>query len=259
MASGCRAEPVTALLDGRVALITGAAGGIGSEIARSFVRAGARVLANDLDARALEQALGEPAARGTVTLVGADLAAPGVPARLVQSAVDAWGRIDILINNAAVIVRHDIFATDEQLWERTFAVNLKAAFFLGRYAAEHMRRNRWGRIVNLASQAGHSGGAADCPAYAIAKGGMMTMTRSFARALAGEGITVNAVAPGIVMTEMIAGTLPRERIEELVAGIPVGRPSTAAEIAAAVLFLASEDAATITGHVLDVNGGMLMR
>ena len=116
-----------------------------------------------------------------------------------------------------------------------------------------------GRIINLSSQAGHTGGAADCPISAITKGGLITMTRALARAFAPHGITVNSVAPGIVMTDMITGTLSAEQIKGLVSNIPIGRASNADEIAEAVLFLASKGAASITGHVLDVNGGMLMR
>lgn len=246
-------------LAGRSALVTGAGGGIGRAIVATMVEAGVNVVATDREQSVLDELRTACEGPGSLELVVADLTNKDVPAMLAQRATDAFGRLDILVNNAGCILRHPVADTSLQDWELMMAVNVRAAFFLSQQAATIMGKHDWGRIVNLTSQAGHTGGAADCPVYAISKGAVMTMTRSLARAFAPMGITVNAVAPGIVMTDMISGTLTQGRIDELVNQIPVKRASTAQEIADAVIFLASDRAATITGHILDINGGMVMR
>jgi len=244
---------------GRSALVTGAAGGIGRAIVQALVAEGVRVLATDLNEAALEPLRDGPEDRARVSIVAGDLFRLDEPARLVDHAVRLFGSLDILVNNAGCIIRRDFRDADTQEWELMVAVNLRASFFLAQHASRSMVARGWGRIVNLTSQAGHTGGAADCPIYAITKGGLITMTRALARTLAPQGVTVNAIAPGIVMTEMISGTLSPEQVASLVNAIPVRRPSETAEIADAVVFLASQRAATITGHVLDINGGMVMR
>lgn len=244
---------------GRTALVTGAAGGIGRAIVAALVAEGVNVLATDLDEGALESLRDGPAARGQVAVLAGDLSRLEEPQRLVAHAVELYGGLDILINNAGRIFRRDFREADAREWEEMFSVNLRAAFFLAQHASRSMIERGWGRIVNLSSQSGHTGGVADCPIYAITKGGIMTMTRALARALAPSGVTVNAIAPGVVMTEMISGTLSKEQISSLINAIPVRRASKTTEIADAVVFLASERSATITGHVLDINGGMVMR
>lgn len=246
-------------LDERVAIVTGAAGGIGRQIALRLAAAGARVVATDLNLAPLEQLLPQQAFPDAVYPLSADLTNYADYERIVLTAVERFGRLDILVNNAAMLVRRDALTATVDEWDSMVTVNLKAAFFLAQRAAAQMITAQAGRIINVSSQAGHSGGAADCPIYAVTKGGLITMTRALARALGPHGITVNSVAPGIVMTDMISGTLSAEQIKSLISQIPIGRASGADEIAEAVLFLASERASTITGHVLDVNGGMLMR
>lgn len=246
-------------LDERVAIVTGAAGGIGRQIALRLAAAGARVVATDLNLAPLEQLLSQQAFPDAVYPLSADLTNYADYERIVLTAVERFGRLDILVNNAAMLVRRDALTATVDEWDSMVTVNLKAAFFLAQRAAAQMITAQAGRIINVSSQAGHSGGAADCPIYAVTKGGLITMTRALARALGPHGITVNSVAPGIVMTDMISGTLSAEQIKSLISQIPIGRASGADEIAEAVLFLASERASTITGHVLDVNGGMLMR
>jgi NAD(P)-dependent dehydrogenase (short-subunit alcohol dehydrogenase family) len=246
-------------LAGRTALVTGAAGGIGRAIVSAMAKAGVRVLATDLERGPLESLLDSIPDRSVVTTLAADLSLESDPKRLVEHALDLHGQLDILVNNAGCIVRHDVAQASIREWELMFAVNLRAAFFLAQHAARSMSARGWGRIINVTSQAGHTGGAADCPIYAITKGGLITMTRALARSLAPCGVTVNAVAPGIVMTEMISGTLSDAQISSLISQIPVRKPSEPADIASAILYLASDDAATITGHVLDINGGMVMR
>lgn len=259
MAESGTTNPPFAGIAGRSALVTGAAGGIGRAIVAALVAEGVQVLATDLSEAALESLRDSPAGRAQVAILAGDLSRLEEPERLVSHAVALHGGIDILVNNAGCIIRRDFREADTREWELMVSVNLRAAFFLAQRAAASMTARGWGRIVNLTSQAGHTGGAADCPIYAITKGGLMTMTRALARALAPGGVTVNAIAPGIVMTEMISGTLSREQVADLVNAIPVRRPSETREIADAVVFLASQRAATITGHVLDINGGMVMR
>jgi 3-oxoacyl-[acyl-carrier protein] reductase len=259
MIEGTTTTPPFAGIAGRTALVTGAAGGIGRAIVSALVAEGANVLATDLNAAALEALQDSPSARAQISTLASDLSRPEEPERLVGQAAALYGGIDILINNAGCIIRRDFREADAREWELMVSVNLRAAFFLAQHAARYMTARGWGRIVNVTSQAGHTGGAADCPIYAITKGGVMTMTRALARALAPSGVTVNAVAPGIVMTEMISGTLTKEQIAGLVNSIPVRRPSDTVEIADAIVFLVSRRSATITGHILDINGGMVMR
>mgnify|MGYP006286735117 CR=1 FL=1 len=246
-------------LEGRSAIVTGAAGGIGAAIVQRLLSDGASVTAVDLDTGSLSEAFGEAVDQGRLMPFPCDLSVSDRREAIVPAALERFGSVDVLINNAARIVRTDIRETSEAEWDALVAVNLKAAFFLSQRAAQGMHRRGWGRIVNLSSQAGHTGGAVDCPIYALTKGGINTMTRSFARAFAASGVTVNAVAPGIVMTDMIAKTMSTDRVSEITEQIPIGRVTEAAEIAAAVAYLCSDDAASITGHVLDINGGMLMR
>lgn len=250
---------MSADIDGRVAIVTGAAGGIGRQIILRLASAGAYVLATDLDVAPVEDLLSQQAQVRSVRLLAADLRQFADYERIVRAAVDTFGHLDILVNNAAFLIRREALTATVDEWDTMVTVDLKAAFFLAQKAAAHMVTAPAGRIINVSSQAGHTGGAADCPIYAITKGGLITMTRALARAFAPHGITVNSVAPGIVMTDMITGTLSAEQIKGLVSNIPIGRASNADEIAEAVLFLASKGAASITGHVLDVNGGMLMR
>jgi 3-oxoacyl-[acyl-carrier protein] reductase len=243
----------------RTAVVTGASGGIGSAIVEAFLGCGTNVAAVDLQTEALREAFARELAQDRLLLIDCDLSQPQSWRNIVLAALDKFGRLEILVNNAARIVRTGIFDASEAEWDELVDVNLKASFFLSKLCADEMKKYKWGRIVNLSSQAGHSGGAVDCPIYAITKGGLNTMTRSFARALAGHGVTVNAIAPGIVMTDMIQKTMSHDRINAVIDQIPIGRVTDAAEIAAAVMFLSSENAGSITGHILDINGGMLMR
>lgn len=241
-----------------IAIVTGAAGGIGSAIVDAFLEQGMTVVAVDIATGSLSDQFQNAIDQGKLFLTTADLTDSHSWPAILEFCRVSCGRVNVLVNNAGRIIRNDIGETSESDWDKQMGINLKAPYFLSKYCAEEMRQDGWGRIINLSSQAGQTGGAEDCPIYAISKGGIDTMTRSFARTYAKDGVTVNAIAPGIVMTDMIQKTLTEERIAAVVKQIPIGRVTEASEIAAAAVYLCSEDAGSITGHVLDVNGGILM-
>jgi 3-oxoacyl-[acyl-carrier protein] reductase len=245
-------------LAGKVVLVTGAGGGIGLSTVQAFLAAGASVVATDMDITSLQELFAVNAA-DDILLVKEDISNIDACKKLISQTIEHFGQVDILINCAALIKRVDLADIDEELWDRHMDINLKSTFFLSKFASENMRLRSWGRIINMTSQAGHTGGAMDCVAYATTKGGINTLTKSFAKHNAQFGITVNAVSPGLVNTKMITGTLPEEAINDLIALVPIKRLSDVKEIAAPILFLSSKWADSITGLTLDVNGGMLMR
>jgi 3-oxoacyl-[acyl-carrier protein] reductase len=242
-----------------VSIVTGAAGGIGVAIVDAFLREGMAVVAVDLAIEEIEERFEQQIAARRLFPIAADLADLRNWTKIKNFSLETCGRIDILVNNAGQITRQSIKDSEVSDWDRQIDVNLKASYFLSKLCAEEMRKNAWGRIINLSSQAGQTGGAEDCAIYAISKGGIDTMTRSFARAYAKYGVTANAIAPGIVMTDMIKKTLADDRIDAVLSQIPIGRATSTSEIAAAALYLCSEEAGSVTGHVLDINGGLLMR
>ena len=242
-----------------ICIVTGAAGGIGAAIVNEFLLSGKMVVAVDLDTDAILGAIASGVDRSRLFPLAADLSSSDSWFDIVAHCREVCGPVQILINNAGVIVRQAIENSTPESWKKQIDVNLKATYFLSKLFAKQMSKSGWGRIVNMSSQAGHTGGAEDCPIYAVTKGGINTMTRAFARAYARSGITVNAIAPGIVMTDMIKKTLPEERINAVTAQIPIGRVSEASEIAAAATYLCSHEAGSVTGQVLDISGGMIMR
>jgi 3-oxoacyl-[acyl-carrier protein] reductase len=243
----------------KVCVVTGAAGGIGSAIVRAFLSLGMKVVAVDLTIDTINSLVDDEKQRANVYPFQTDLSDINSWESILNYCEASCGPPDILVNSAGIIIRRSIQDSNVEEWERQVSVNLKATYFLSKVCAKAMRKKNWGRIINLSSQAAQSGGAADCPIYAVTKGGIETMTRSFAREYSRYGITVNAVAPGVVMTDMISKTLTPERISSVVEQIPIGRVTEAAEIAAAVVYLSSEQAGSVTGHILDVTGGMAIR
>ena len=241
-------------LTGKKALVTGASGGIGEAIARVLHRRGAAVAISGTRREALEALAGDLAERAHV--LTCDLAAKEEVETLVPRAEEALGQIDILVNNAGV-TRDNIFVrlSDED-WDRVIAVDLSAAFRLTRAAVRGMMRRRYGRIVGITSVVGVTGNAGQGN-YAAAKAGMIGMTKALAHEVASRNVTVNCVAPGFVDTAMTRALTEKQR-EMILAAVPAARLGGADEVAAAVLFLASTEAAYVTGHTLHVNGGMAM-
>ena len=241
-------------LTGKKALVTGASGGIGEAIARVLHRQGAAVAISGTRREALEALAGDLSERAHVLIC--NLAAKDEVETLVPRAEEAMGQIDILVNNAGV-TRDNIFVrlSDED-WDRVIAVDLSAAFRLTRAAVRGMMRRRYGRIVGITSVVGVTGNAGQGN-YAAAKAGMIGMTKALAHEVASRNVTVNCVAPGFVDTAMTRALTEKQR-EMILAAVPAARLGGADEVAAAVLFLASTEAAYVTGHTLHVNGGMAM-
>lgn len=237
-------------LDGRIAVVTGAGGTIGGAIARALAAAGARLVLMDVAAepvRALAAEIGE-GARVIVVDFG--------DTNAVRDAVAEIGDADILVNNAGILSNNKIAGTGLAEWRRVQAINLDAAFLLTQAMLPMMRARRWGRIVNIASYAAKCGGLTAGTAYTVSKAGMIGLTFSTAREVAAEGVTANAIAPAYVMSPMVSEQLTAAQRDALLAEIPVRRFCQPDEVAHAVMFLASPFSASITGEVIDINGGL---
>ncbi len=243
------------MLAGRTALVTGAARGVGLAISQRLAGSGARVVMGDVDANGLAEAVRSIHAQaGEAVSCVFDVS----DAAAVRSAFTSIGPVEILVNNAGICPLTAAEQTDEAEWDRVLGVNLKGAFLCTQAVAPSLRAAGWGRIVNIASAAGQIGGIAVGVHYAASKGGLLAMTKSFARLLAPHGVTVNAVSPGTTETSLTARWPPATK-EALRAKVPLGRFVQPKEIAAAVAFLCSDEAAAITGATIDVNAGLFMR
>ncbi|TSD56001.1 SDR family oxidoreductase [Variovorax sp. KBS0712] len=241
-------------LAGRVAFVTGAGQGLGAAIARALAQAGARVAVADID-QANAQAVAAEVNGLALPLDVRDEQAFGD--RFAQ-AVEHFGAVDILVNNAARTPTTSLWDITPAEWDDVLAINLRGSFFGSRIAGRQMRARGAGRIVNLASLAGQQVSSATGVHYAASKAGLLALTRAFAQELAPHGVTVNALAPAAIDSPALAA-LPPERQQALKAGIPLGRFGLADEVAAAVVYLASPAAAFMTGATLDLNGGRFMR
>ncbi|WP_305043920.1 3-oxoacyl-[acyl-carrier-protein] reductase [Geoalkalibacter sp.] len=241
----------------RVAVVTGASRGIGREIALQFAAAGAKVVLSARSASAVESLAREiQDAGGQAIAVVGDVALSADVEELFRQAAETFQRVDILVNNAGITRDGLLLRMKDEDWDAVLDTNLKGAFLCTRAAAKLMSKQKYGRIVNISSVVGEMGNPGQAN-YCASKAGMIGLTKSVARELARRNVTVNAVTPGFIVTDMTE-SLPEKTKEELSAQIPLGRLGEAAEVARAVLFLSSEQAAYITGQVLGVNGGMYM-
>jgi 3-oxoacyl-[acyl-carrier protein] reductase len=245
-------------LSGRVAVITGGSRGIGRATSQLLARHGARVVLNyRSDARAAEAAAREiTACGGKCITVQADVGKPEEVHRLMDEALEAFARIDILVNNAGLTHDDLLVRMSEEKWDRVLDANLRGAFLCTRAALRPMIRQRWGRIISISSATGIVGNPGQAN-YAAAKAGLLGLTKAVAKEVASRNITANAIAPGFVETESTRNLTGAQR-KAILKMIPLGRAAKPEDIAPAVLFLASEEAAYITGHVLNVDGGVVM-
>jgi 3-oxoacyl-[acyl-carrier protein] reductase len=242
---------------GRTALVTGASQGIGRACALALAQAGARVALAARNESKLNEVAAEIASKGGAAAVfSLDLSSEESIKACAKSAVQHFGSIEILVNNAGITRDTLALRMKRADWDEVIQTNLTGTFLVTQALLSPMLKARWGRIINISSVVGETGQAGQAN-YAASKAGLIGLTKSLARELASRNITVNAVAPGYIQTAMTA-VLDEKQRESMMAEIPLGRAGTDAEIAAAVRFLASEEAAYITGHVLDVNGGMYM-
>ncbi len=242
----------------QVAIITGAAKGIGRSISLTLVEEGAKVVPVDVDSEALRSLQAEIEKRGGQALpFTCDISKRSAVERMVEQGLKVFGRIDLLVNNAGIIRRGTIETVSEEDWDRVIAINLKGTFNCCKAVVGPMKRQRSGKIVNVSSIAGKSGDITSAPGYGSSKAGADALMKTLARQLAPSGIRVNAVAPHAIETEMSAQWSDEKR-REVIAGIPLGRLGRPEDVAEAVLFLASDAASFITGEILDVNGGALM-
>ena len=241
-------------LTGKSALVTGASGGIGAEIARALHGAGASVALHGTRVAPLEELASELGERAHVT--PADLSDAAAVEALPKTASDVMGGLDILVNNAG-ITRDNLFMrmSDEE-WASVLEVNLTSTMYLSKGVIRGMMKARWGRIVNISSVVGATGNPGQAN-YAASKAGMVGMSKSIAYEVASRGITVNCIAPGFIATAM-TDALNEQQRESLAAAVPAGRFGAVDDIAAAAVYLASDEASYITGQTLHINGGMAM-
>jgi 3-oxoacyl-[acyl-carrier protein] reductase len=244
-------------LSGKTALVTGGSRGIGRAIALALAERGAAVMVNYVrNAAAAEETVAALRALGVrAEAVQGDVAVPDEAVRIVQNAVETFGRVDILVNNAG-LTRDDLaLRLDQEDWDVVLNTNLRGAFFCTKTALRGMIRQRWGRIINVTSVAGLVGNAGQAN-YSAAKAGIIGLTKAVAKEVANRNITVNAIAPGFIETEMTQGLTEQQR-EAILRQIPAGRIGRPEDVAPAAVFLASEEAAYVNGHVLTVDGGLV--
>ncbi|RED77585.1 SDR family NAD(P)-dependent oxidoreductase [Cohnella phaseoli] len=247
-------------LTGKVALVTGAARGIGSGIAIGLAQAGADIAINDLyadgDAKGLAAQIRGLGRRAIV--LAADVSREAQVRAMFEGLDAAFGRLDILVNNAGLSRPETIMETSLASWNELLGVNLTGSFLCAKLAMERMTRQRFGRILQIASVVAHQGALYGHAHYAASKSGQLGLTKTLARTAAAYGITVNAIAPGVIETKLLRRTLGDARIQALGQEIPLGL-GRLEDIAAAAVFLASDEARYVTGFTLDVNGGQYLR
>ncbi|MBP1988516.1 SDR family NAD(P)-dependent oxidoreductase [Paenibacillus eucommiae] len=246
-------------LQGKVALITGAAQGMGKDIARLLARQGAKVVMNDLSGEAL-QAAAEDIRRdgGEAIWVKADVSKREEVASMIDQATEAYSTIDILVNNAGLLRSTPFVDVEDEEWDLVMEVNLKSVYLSTKAVVPLMIANKGGKIINMSSSAGRSVSTLGGAHYTTSKAAVLGLTRHLAKELASHNIRVNAVCPGLIDTEMVRKTCPPEQIAAYESSFPIQRLGTTREVADLVLFLASDDSSYITGASIDINGGDLM-
>lgn len=242
----------------KVAIITGAGRGIGKAIARRLASEGAKVAVGDIDREAGEETAEEIRNdyQGQAIAVYVDVTNEDSVNAMVEEVIKRFGKVDILVNNAGITKDSLLLRMSEEDWDRVIAVDLKSVFLCTKGVIKHMIRQRYGRIVNISSVIGLRGNVGQTN-YGAAKAGIIGFTKSAARELAGRNITVNAVAPGYIATEMTE-RLPEEVKEQMLRQVPLGHPGQPEDVAGVVAFLCSEEASYITGEIIRVDGGMAM-
>ena len=248
--------PITQDFHGRVAIITGAARGLGRAVAERLHERGASVAVNVRDAGRANTVAREIGDRALA--VPGDVAADGVPEAIVRQTIERFGRIDILVNNAALPLTTRFEQLSVEEWRQALEVNLTAPFRFIKAVLPAMKAQQYGRVVNISSTAGRMVSTLGGAHYTASKTGLLGLTRAAAKELGGHGITVNAVCPGMIDTELTRESASPETLERLAHGYPVPRLGTAFEVADLICFAASESAGYITGASLDINGGDLM-
>ncbi|MFC1933590.1 3-oxoacyl-ACP reductase FabG [Chloroflexota bacterium] len=243
-------------LSNRVAIVTGSGRGIGQAIALKLAEVGATVVVNDIgEAGPAQGVVEEIRAMNQESLaILADVSSSPDADRLVEETIAAYGRVDILVNNAGITRDQLVLRMSDEDWEKVININLKSVFLCTRAVLRHMIKQRWGRIINIASIVGIVGNAGQAN-YASAKAGIIGFTRTIAKEVAARGITANAIAPGFIDTKMTQ-QLKENQQQELIKRIPLGCLGTPRDVAEAVAFFASEEARYVTGQVLNVDGGM---
>lgn len=248
-------------LQGRVALVTGARRGMGRTHALLLAKQGAKVVITDIDLAQCELVADEVRANGgDVSCFKMDVSSKADVDNVFDQVIAKYGKLDILVNNAGIYQSAQFLEMSETDWDRTIDINLKGYFFCAQRAAKEMAKNKYGRIVNIASIAsgGVGVGIAGGAHYTASKGGIIGMTETLAVELAPLGITVNAIGPGAIDTPMVqAASLPKEVMDAMLAGVPLKRMGRPEEVSAAVVFLASDEASYVTGATLYVDGGWL--
>jgi len=246
-------------LSDRVGIVTGGARGIGAAITRTLTADGATVVVMGLEADAsrtesLKASLNGSADR--VMFLEGDVAQPDACRRVVEGVLENYGRIDFLVNNAGIVMDHTVRKMTVDEWQKVLQVNLSGPFFMMKAVLDHMTQRRYGRIVNISSVVGHTGNFGQAN-YAAAKAGLMGLTKTVALEVADDNITVNAVAPGFINTDMLA-TIPKQILAKQIERLPMRRLGQPEEVARVVRFLIDESSAYVTGAVYGVNGGMYM-
>ncbi len=242
----------------RVAIVTGAARGIGAATAQLLAAKGVKVAVCDVDEAATHEVVTAiQTAGGEASAFLCDVSKPALTDQLVQDVVAHYGKLDILVNNAGICPRIPVEEMTESMFDLMMGINLKPVFFLTRAAAEVMKLQQWGRVVNISSTGGRIGGIHNATVYSATKGGMLAMTKSLARHYAPYNILINAVAPGAVETRLFENVAPEAKAA-YIETIPLRRMADPLEIAHSILHLCSEETTWVTGATLDVNGGVVM-